>query len=261
VYDGLGEVGGRLQRIRSFVADDGQRRVEHEDGETFRIGADGLRIERVVASPGEPVETATIERALGGALALALATRGIFLLHASAVRSASGVIALTAESGAGKSTLAAAAMAHADLGLVRVADDQLPVSLSSTPRALPHFPQLKLRAGEAYGPAEAPVLPLRMLVEVSRVPGLAEGRNGTGAHLHRLSDAEACLALTRATVAARLFDPDLLASHFEACAAASKWLQVYRLHYTAGLDRLREPLVRLAERAAPPHSRHSRGPT
>src|SRR5688572_21416914 len=79
VYDGPGLVDGGIQRIRTFIAATGTRRVELEDGESFRIAAAGDRIERVVAHPGTSFGPPKIERVLGAPLALALAVRGIFL--------------------------------------------------------------------------------------------------------------------------------------------------------------------------------------
>jgi hypothetical protein len=47
VYDGPGLVGGRIERIRSFISADGARRVDFEDGESFVIAAGGDCIERI----------------------------------------------------------------------------------------------------------------------------------------------------------------------------------------------------------------------
>ena len=245
VYDGPGLVAGGMQRIRSFVAADGTRKVEFEDGETFLIAAAGDRIARLVATAAEAPAQRTLERALGAPMALALALRGIFLLHASALAGPRGVIAICGESGTGKSTLASAAASWRDLGLSRVADDQLPVALGARPTVLPHFPQLKLPPEAWHAPGAAAVLPLRMVVQALR-SAPAGGDSAPPARIEPLRAAQACLFLAGATVAARLFDRQLLTRHLEACAAASESLYVCRLRYASGLDRLREPLAALA---------------
>ena len=237
VYDGPGLVDGGLARMRSERGDDGARRVEFEDGERFWIDPDGDRVVRVNAvSDGDR----SLERALGAPLALALAARGVFMIHAAALLARRGVLALTADSGAGKSTLAAAAARHPDLDLARIADDLLPVRLGPAPAALPHFPQLKLSAAEAYGPGAPAVLSWLALVEIEHSAAYST------VELERLGRADACRAIARATVAARLFDRGLLTAHFDACAEASAAVAVFRLRYPSGRERLREPLAALA---------------
>ena len=245
VYDGPGLVAGGVQRIRSFVAADGTRKVEFEDGETFLIAAAGDRIARVGAASADAPPQRTLERALGPPTALALAVRGTFLLHASALAGSRGVVAICGESGTGKSTLAAAAGALRELGLSRVADDQLPVVLGARPTALPHFPQLKLPPQDWYAPGAPAVLPLLMVVEaLRRVPDASHPSPPAG--IEPLRASQACLFLAGATVAARLFDRQLLTRHLAACAAASESLQVSRLRFASGVDRLPEPLAALA---------------
>jgi hypothetical protein len=243
IYDGPGLVDGGLHRLRSFLSSRGERRVDFADGESFRVDAEGGVVRRVGAGPAG---ARSLERALGAPLALALAVRGLHLLHASAIarRSATGspdgAVAFTATSGAGKSTLAAAAGRPGDLRWLRIADDQLPVRLAPPVAALAHFPQLKLAPDEAY-PASAPrALPLLHLCEIEHSPDFRS------IELERLDPASACLALVRATVAAKLFDPALLQRHFEACAAAGRELPVHRLRFPSGLAHLPEVLAAIA---------------
>lgn len=237
IYDGPGLVDGILGRIRSSICADGSHSVEYEDGERFWIASDGWRVVRMTTvSAG----ARAVERAIGAPLALALAARGVYLLHASALRSAGGVLALAAASGAGKSTLAAAAEEHPDLGLSRVADDLLPVRLVPEPVALPHFPQLKLPADRNYPSGSAPALPWSALVEIGHSADCA------GIEIRRLGRAETCRGIVAATVAARLFDPDLLVKHFEACAGASARIVGIRLRYPSGRQIQRLPLEALA---------------
>lgn len=238
VYDGPGLVEGRLQRISSWIEPSGFRRVDFEDGESFLVDGAGTAVVRRRRPQSRERPESTLERALGGPLALALALRGIYLLHASALVIDRRVVALTAESGGGKSTAAAAA---ASLSLERIADDQLPVRLGQYPRALPHFPQPKL-AAEAHYPAEAPAsLRLLALVEIGHAPTTEE------TSLERLPQSAASLALARATVAARLFDRALLAEHFVATTNAAASCVVARLSYPSGVERLPAVLATLRD--------------
>lgn len=246
IYDGPGLLAGGVERIRSERGDLGGYRVTHQDGETFLVAADGGTIRRHAASAGgaggsDDFAFTHITRALGAPLALALALRDIYLLHASGLAGNDGsVIALTAESGGGKSTLAAAAAASPELGLSRVADDQLPVRLGRAPAALPHFPQLKLPPDAQYPAGQAAVVGFRALVELEVDAACAAPA------LARESPPSAIQSLVRATVAAKLFDRELLARHFNACASAALTLPVYRLRTPQDLDRLGETLAVLA---------------
>lgn len=243
IYDGPGQLAGGIERIRSERGDLGGYRVTHEDGEAFTISSDGGTIRRLAAAAPAPDTFAFshMTRAMGAPLALAFALREIYLLHASGVAAVDGsVLALSAESGGGKSTLAGAARTHPEFGLARVADDQLPVRLGRSPVALPHFPQLKLQAADQY-PAEAPpCVPLAAIIELEvdascRMPELT-----------RETAPSAIQLLVRSTVAAKLFDRELLARHFNACASAALTLPAYRLRYPHALDRLGEALQALA---------------
>jgi hypothetical protein len=237
IYDGPGLFAGGVERIRSERGDAGGYRIRHQDGDTYLVAADGGSIRRLARSSDEFAFT-HITRALGAPLALALALRDIYLLHASAVAGSDGaVVALSAESGGGKSTLAAAAATAPELGLSRVADDQLPVRLGRTPAALPHFPQLKLSPEAQYPAAQAPAVALRALVELEVDAGCS------APEISRESAPSAIQALVRATVAAKLFDREILARHFNACASAALELPVYRLRAPQDLDRLGEALA------------------
>jgi len=228
VYDGPGLVDGRIERVVSKIAPGGERRVDFADGECYEIARDGALLRRVAGSLSLADSAA---RALGAPLALALALREILLLHASAVRVDGRALALVAPSGGGKSTFARRAAAR---GIPRLADDILPVRLDPPPAALPHFPQLKLAPEESY-PDQAPeALPLAALIEIAHSPATRQ------ISTTRFEPAAATFALVRATVAARLFDEQLLTRHFAACARAAETLPVLRLTYPSGIDHLDE---------------------
>ena len=244
VYDGPGLVDGEVQRVRAAVTASGERRVELADGETFWVSRDGDRIDRDASSTGLPASARSVDRAIGPPLALALARRGVFVLHASAVRGADGAAALVAPPGGGKSTLAAA-VRRASGSLARIADDQLPVRLVPVPVALPRYPQPKLGLAETY-PADAPDrLPLRLLVEIRHDPSEPSVR------WEWLGPAEAAIALMRATVAARLFDRDLLRAHLDDSARAAGMLRVARLVYRSGLQHIGAVVAELEAQLSP----------
>lgn len=242
IYDGPGLIDGGLHRIRSLAEEGGRRLVTFEDGERFLVAPDG----RWIRSSGGGDRSRTRERALGPPLALALALRGTHLLHASAVLrrgigwDQAGVIAFTAASGRGKSTLAAAAgrlAISSSLGFSRIADDQLPVRLEAAPLALPHFPQLKLDESEQY-PAGAP-----NRLRLERVIEIEHGEGIPAVEVEALKPVEASLALARATVAARLFDADLLRRHLDGATLAARSLPVHRLRYPSGREHLASVLA------------------
>jgi hypothetical protein len=237
VYRGPGLVAGAIAEVHAEACGD-LARVTFADGERWLVGEEGwVRREAGEAWPSD--EGAAVERALGAPMAVALAARGVYLLHASALTASGGVIALVAPTGGGKSTLAAAAGASADLGLTRIADDQLPVRLGREPAALPHFPQLKLPAHQGYPDDQPPQRPLRAIVTLDHAPGRPRPE------LRRLPPPEACLLLVRATVAARLLAPERLARHFAEAGAAAEVIPVYELRYASGPDGLRPALEAL----------------
>lgn len=173
--------------------------------------ADGRRI----WCPTPPAGTAARQAALGIGLVAALAARGVFCLHASAVRWRGGCVAFAGASGAGKSTLARAIDAA---GLAaRVADDVLPLDRDGI--AWPAFPQWKLPPS-AWWPAPAGGLRLRALLLPVR---------GAGAHCAPLAGSAAVQALIAATAGARAFPEAVLAEHLAVLARWSQRVPVLRL--------------------------------
>jgi hypothetical protein len=161
------------------------------------------------------------EALLGPPLVLALALRDTWCLHASAVEYDHQVIAFLGESGTGKSTLAA--YLSDQPGVRRVADDILPVALESRRlSALPHFPQLKLPIDQQPGPA----LPERLLLSVLY---LLEPQATIS--VEPLGPGNSALLLAGHTVAARIFDRQLLSRHFTFCSRAAADIPVRRLAY------------------------------
>ena len=240
VYSGPGELEGGRRELATARAADGRWRIRFDDGDEYQVesGPAGARILRGRCGTGPPPDRA-VERALGAPLALALAEGGIWLLHAAAIERDGRAVALVGASGAGKSTLAAAAPA---VGARRVADDQLPVRGGEAPRALPRFPQLKLagRDGDSAPPAE---------LELAACAVLARDAAAARPRLERLDAAPGTLALVRATVAAKLFDDELLARHIRSCAEIARAAPVARFVHPPGLDLVEAALDWLLEEA------------
>ena len=194
---------------------------------TWSVAADGTTI-RCPERPAGVSTEALEEMALGPCLLLALALRGTFCLHASAVRGAGGAVAFLGSSGSGKSTLAAGLERSAEAAdWSRLSDDLLPVRLDeSGPCVLPHFPQLKLPA------LEQPSRGLPETIELAAIYVLNGGAEpGRGIESRVLSPRAAVAALARHTVAARLFAPELLARHFSFSAELVSRVPVRSLSY------------------------------
>jgi hypothetical protein len=181
-----------------------------------RVDGDGAVVSYDFRGPPPP-ELA--ELLLGAPLLLALALRGTFCLHGSAVLAPEGVVAFLGESGAGKSTLARELVR---CGMERIADDLLLVRSGSPPVAIPRFPQPRLAPSEqpAAAPLEAPLAAIYLL-----------GGHADRAQGERLASVAAALALARHTVAARLFDQDLLERHLAFAASLAAAAPVRHLRY------------------------------
>jgi ABC-type glutathione transport system ATPase component len=166
---------------------------------------------------------------------LALALRGVWSLHASAVMYKENVIVFLGESGQGKSTLAAYLSQNIDWRLV--ADDILPTQMDlNTVNVLPHFPQLKLPINAQPGVDLPERLPLKTIcvltqAEVNQMP-----------ELQKISTAQTVQALLGHIAGTRMFNAELLASHLEFSTQVAKQIPAYRLIHPHRRDTL--PLVK-----------------
>lgn len=220
VFDGTARVGTRCCRVRSLAAA-GQDFLEISGAGAFAMGRDGIEVD---PEPGAG-EKAVEEALLGPALALALARRGVFVLHASAVVLDNGVAGFLGESGAGKSTLARLLAAE---GPPLAADDLLAIGPAG---ALPHFPQLKLDPASIASLARlAPSYPLRALCVLEPAPPASEVRVET------LAPGSAAAHLLRHTIAGSLFPADLLSDHLGFAAGLAGRVPVHRLSVPRRLD-------------------------
>ncbi len=188
------------------------------------------------AGGGSPLRINNLDRSilLGPALILALALRGIWSLHASAVRFGEQTIVFLGESGQGKSTLAAYLSAS---GWQRVADDILPVSCAADNiLAWTHFPQLKL------APEEQPVLNLPDSLPLNKICLLTSAAPDSAPRLEKLSAGDVVKALLSHTAGTQIFDSGLLAQHLQFAAQVARKIPAYRLIHPHRRDAL--PLVR-----------------
>lgn len=221
-----GWLAGCERRVALTRDGTGHFRFEVEAIGSFLLSGDDGAIAVVARDPAATdADLAEVRHGLLAAYALSL--KRIFCLHAGAAALDGEVLAFLGESGNGKSTLAWHLGHEAGDHWRHVSDDVLPVELTSAGvQALPHFPQLK------YPPDAQPWLglpermPLRAVYVIA--PPDPTRRDIT---VEPLSQQAAALALVRHTVAARLFDKELLAKHLAFAASAAKRIPVRRLAY------------------------------
>ena len=222
-YRGPGLVGGTLRNVTCCSVGAGYR-VEVEGAGQYSVDRHGA----VTAQGHSHLHPETLaEVVLGPPLILALALRGTWCLHASALLFEDRVVAILGATGRGKSTLAAYLGTVVRQPWRSVADDLLPVALEGTaPIALPHFPQLKLP------PDRQPSLGLPERLPLGGVYVLAEAEP---AHDHvaiaPLVGHGQVLALVRHTMAGRLFDRALLDRHMAFCAEVAARVPIRCLVY------------------------------
>ena len=222
--DGL--VGGSNRQVETWSAPPGYL-LKVAGGSDFYIAPQGQFIRRVVAdSTDSPWPKLDREILVGPVLVLALALRGIWSLHASAVTCNGRTILFLGESGQGKSTLAA----HLAPSMQLAADDILPVTLTDFKLTCwPHFPQLKLPLNAQHGLAQPESLPVRHICLLDAAEEIS---------FHPLFSSEATQTLLRHTAGTRLFPPDLLSKHLVFCAQAAGKIQLSRLAYPRRMDAL-----------------------
>lgn len=231
--------------VRLVLADrDVEAKVEHHGAiihleiaghGLFRISEREIRVWRrgEVLPPWNQVELALA----GPALILAMALRGDFCWHASAVAlEGAGVFVFLGDSGAGKSTLAAR-LANGTPGWSRVSDDLALIRCQPDgpgARVLPCFPQPKL-------PLEAGrrVLSLPKQIPLAAVFVL-EKAEGDELATSTLGGSAAVASLIEHSVATRLFGPETMARHLDSCSRLASEVRCFRLQYPHRPDVIEE---------------------
>ena len=194
-----------------------------EGGSDFYISADGQKIESANQN-NEMMNETDRQILLGPVLVLALALRGIWCLHASAVMFKEKTVIFLGESGEGKSTLAAYLSREPDWRLV--ADDILPVTTDANKvQILPRFPQLKL------SPDSQPCIGLPENLPLENVWILKRAKAEEMPELQAITTAHGVQVLLRHIAGTRMFDSTLLARHLEFCAKVAKHISFYELTY------------------------------
>jgi len=225
----VGWVGGEQRDVETWSAPPGIL-LKVAGGSDFYISPGGHSIVRVGQdrNGNSPESFLRLDREilLGPALVLALALRGTWCLHASAAIFKDNLIVFLGESGQGKSTLAAYLTIPEDANWRLVADDILPVTLSSdNVDAWPHFPQLKLPVEAQPGPSLPEQIP------ISKICVLTHADMDKMPELELLQPSQSIQVLLRHTAGTRLFDSALLAKHLDFCGRAAEQIPVYTLTY------------------------------
>ena len=147
-----GWVAGSLRTVTCHLVVGKGYRIAVEGVGIFAIEEDGSTVAFEHPEVHQTNEGIIIETALGPMLIIALAAKGVFCLHSSAVLVRGCAFVFLGDSGTGKSTLASY-LANRDETGHRIADDILPIMAKSDgTMALPRFPQLKLPANQQIGP-------------------------------------------------------------------------------------------------------------
>lgn len=187
---------------------------------TYWISPSGESISLILYSIGSNLDR-QVEALLGAPLVLALALQEVWCLHASAIEVNGELVAFMGESGEGKSTLAA--FLAQQPGVKLASDDILPIMLmNGSLFALPQFPQLKLPSSSQPAQYLPKKLPLSKIYLLKEQPSVV---------FESLSASQTALTLISHTVAARLFDEQLLSKHFEFCGQISSQVQLQTFAY------------------------------
>lgn len=229
----IGWVGDAQRKVKIWTAPPGVL-LKVEGGSDFYIDSGGssiIRVDRMGHAADSTPVGLDRDILLGPALVLALAMRGTWSLHASAVAFRDNLIVFLGESRQGKSTLAAYLANEKDWCLV--ADDILPVTLSSIGAVVwPHFPQLKLPVDKQPGSSLTEHIP------INRICVLTQSDIDKMPEFHFLSPSQSVQVLLGHTAGSRLFDPALLAAHLVFCSELAERLPVCNLLYPHRKDTL-----------------------
>jgi len=180
-----------------------------------------------IESSGDALNPVVEEILVGPCLAIALAQRGVFLLHASAVTlDDKSVIAFAGDSGAGKSTLARVLEQRSNTA-TRVADDMLAVRMTDDGVVcLTQFPQLKLDAEQMDSISNLPAtMNLDSIVLVD-----CDARGGN--LIDRMASKDLASSLVKHGVGLQLLSSRTLARHFDFATRTPRSVSGFRLCYS-----------------------------
>ncbi len=173
-------------------------------------------------------EGLNLEVIMGPALILLLSMDEIYCLHAGAVATPHGCLAMIAESGAGKSTLSA----HVDNSWSQLADDILPLEYVENVELFHRFPQLKLNNASIIDRPNEPLF-LKCIFRLIEEPSAQT-------EFRVLKRTDALLQVVRHTVAARLFDQKMMRSHSHFAKHVTAHIPTIEVSYPRDLTRLED---------------------
>jgi hypothetical protein len=230
----VGWVGEEQRQVEVWSARNGTL-LKVSGGSDFFISSNGSCI-HPAHSDLQEVTGLDREILLGPALVLALASRNIWSLHASAAIFKNCLCIFLGESGQGKSTLAAYLSSFEISGWRRAADDILPVTLNSSGVDVwPSFPQLKLPMNAQPGSSLPECIPL------DRVFVLTSADLNASPQLQLLPKSKAAQILLSHTAGTRMFDSLMLARHLAFVTQVAAQIPTYQLIYPHRRDAL--PIV------------------
>lgn len=234
VYQGPAPFGER-QRDVSYRRDADYATIEFEGDLVCEIDFAHSHIHLI--REGGFANLVNVELVTGPAMLIILANLKCYCLHASAVSTRAGTVAITGESGTGKSTLGW----HAGEGWQQLADDILPVFYDKVNRVVQlstDFPQLKLEGSMAPG-LELGKAKVDFVLRLNPKPAKT-------IQFKELSRPEAMLQFVRHTVASKLFDQKMMQHHSKFAEYVAKRVTFLELSYPRdllALTELREAIV------------------
>lgn len=199
---------------------------------------------------------------LSEALGIILNQRGLFLLHASAIKIGEQVIIFAGTPGAGKSTTAAA---FARCGYTVLADDMVAMSLDSAGKVMvyPAFPQIKIWPsavkGLGYNPSSLPTLfsgsRKRVIRQKENFPieplPLAHIfflEDGADLKITKMAKTEAFFSLARFfPLPSDLLQGNALKRHFQQCVQFTGEVDIWKVENPKTFEELKN-LMRWVER-------------
>lgn len=238
-YKGLGFIADRDRHLYCTAEESGLR-IGIQGVGAYAVSRNGLDIGLLGPGSGSS-SLAQVNALMGAPLILALAYRGLFCLHVSAVRMAGGLVLFAGESGSGKSTVSRRLAELSPDTVALAADDCLPVRLGrKNCNGLPRFPQLKLPIDEQPGVFLQAQLPIHRLFVLAKA-----GSDTTRVEYRRLTSRRAAVALASHTISSRLYDRQLMSAHLGFCARAQQSIEVIRVKYPHTPAALQEVCTRV----------------
>ncbi len=228
VYSGLAPFGDRERQV-TFKRRGNHAQLSFEDSPVCEIDFSHNHIH--LLREGGFANLVNVELVTGPAMMIVLATLKTYCLHASAVSTNSGVIAIVGESGTGKSTLAW----QAGDGWLQLSDDILPILYDKNRSGVqlsPMFPQLKLDKACAQG-KDLGEPNIDFLLRINPQPSKT-------IEFRPMSKSEGMLQFVRHTVAAKLFDARIMSRHTKFANYVATKVPMVEVSYPRDLLQLTE---------------------